>query len=259
MPQWSHNVLTRQPPSLQKLPGLSGAWMQTLYIPGIYVTQGTYHLVTCLELWFVVAWLYRSVYSSFLALLSLRLCMATSYNILRTTWYHATTPPSVLPVPFFFFFKKNVFSPEIEEQWCVCCECFSPTHAACENNHTEKRNASVTSFSYTLRFLRCHPLPCLSWRGSVRLPRSRRWETGDAKMLLEFSGVSFHPRWTRSGSGSPRMLLVLVREFESRRGEILNVFAKINKKRINCWERLAWVSTIRRESTREDRAEIFSR
>ena len=33
--------------------------------------------------------------------------------------------------------------------------------------------------------------------------------------------------------GSPRMLLVLAREFESRRGEILNLFAKI-KKRINC-------------------------
>ena len=33
-------------------------------------------------------------------------------------------------------------------------------------------------------------------------------------------------------SGSPRMLLVLVREFESRRGEILNLFAK-KSKRIN--------------------------
>ena len=32
------------------------------------------------------------------------------------------------------------------------------------------------------------------------------------------------PRWT---SGSPRMIAVLVREFESRRGEILNLFAKI--------------------------------
>ena len=30
-------------------------------------------------------------------------------------------------------------------------------------------------------------------------------------------------------SGSPRMLLVLVREFESRRGEILNLYAKIKK------------------------------
>ena len=36
-------------------------------------------------------------------------------------------------------------------------------------------------------------------------------------------GVCMSPRWT---SGSPRMLLVLVREFESRRGEILNLFAK---------------------------------
>ena len=38
-------------------------------------------------------------------------------------------------------------------------------------------------------------------------------------------------QWT---SGSPRMLLVLVREFESRRGEILNLFAKKKEKRINC-------------------------
>ena len=36
--------------------------------------------------------------------------------------------------------------------------------------------------------------------------------------------ITRSPRWT---SGSPRMLLVLVREFESRRGEILNLFAKI--------------------------------
>ena len=35
------------------------------------------------------------------------------------------------------------------------------------------------------------------------------------------------PRWT---SGSPRMLLVLVRELESRRGEILNLFAKEKEK-----------------------------
>ena len=38
--------------------------------------------------------------------------------------------------------------------------------------------------------------------------------------------ISRSPRWT---SGSPRMLLVLVREFESRRGEILNLFPKIKK------------------------------
>ena len=40
-------------------------------------------------------------------------------------------------------------------------------------------------------------------------------------------GVCMSPRWT---SGSPRMLLVLVREFESRRGEILNLFEKKKKK-----------------------------
>ena len=48
------------------------------------------------------------------------------------------------------------------------------------------------------------------------------------------------------------MLLVLVREFESPRGEILNLSEKTQ--RINCRERIAWVSTIRRESTREERA-----
>ena len=52
-------------------------------------------------------------------------------------------------------------------------------------------------------------------------------------------------------SGSPRVLLVLVHEVESRRGEMLNSLAK-KKKRMNCWERLAWVSTVRRKSTREE-------
>ena len=36
------------------------------------------------------------------------------------------------------------------------------------------------------------------------------------------------PRWT---SGSPRMLLLSVREFESRRGEILNLFAKKKRRK----------------------------
>ena len=50
-----------------------------------------------------------------------------------------------------------------------------------------------------------------------------RWNTSYLLDILGLLGRS--PRWT---SGSPRMLLVLVREFESRRGEILNLFA--NKK-----------------------------
>ena len=37
-----------------------------------------------------------------------------------------------------------------------------------------------------------------------------------------------------STSGSPRMLPMLVREFEYRRGEILNLFAKKKEKKINC-------------------------
>ena len=75
-------------------------------------------------------------------------------------------------------------------------------------------------------------------------------------MMHQIRGYNSRPpRWT---SGSPRMLLVLVREFESRRGEILNIFAKIKKDQL-LRERLAWVGTIGRESTREERAEIFSR
>ena len=52
------------------------------------------------------------------------------------------------------------------------------------------------------------------------------------------------------------LLTVLVLEFESRRREILNLFSKM-KKRDQL--RLAWVSIIRRQSTREERAEFFSR
>ena len=46
-----------------------------------------------------------------------------------------------------------------------------------------------------------------------------------------YTAVCRSPRWT---SGSPRMLLVLVCEFESRRGEILNLFAKKKEKSSNC-------------------------
>ena len=46
--------------------------------------------------------------------------------------------------------------------------------------------------------------------------------------------------------------------FQSQRGQILNLFAKI-RERINCWERLARVGTIRRESRREEQAEVLSR
>ena len=53
--------------------------------------------------------------------------------------------------------------------------------------------------------------------------------------------------------------MVLVREFESRRDEILSLFAKI-KGSTTVAECLAWVSTaVRRKPTREERAEIFSR
>ena len=62
------------------------------------------------------------------------------------------------------------------------------------------------------------------------------------------------PRWS---CGNPRMLLliVLVREFESRRGEISNLFAKKRKKKKGSTAESAYiscVSTTRREPTREE-------
>ena len=57
--------------------------------------------------------------------------------------------------------------------------------------------------------------------------------------------------------------LLLVLEFESGRGEILNLYEYLyakKKKGINLLrEGVAWVGTIRRESTWEERSEIFSR
>ena len=52
---------------------------------------------------------------------------------------------------------------------------------------------------------------------------SQEVHTTSSLVLCAFSRS---PRWT---SGSPRMLLVLIREFECRRGEILNLFAQIKK------------------------------
>ena len=72
--------------------------------------------------------------------------------------------------------------------------------------------------------------------------------------------VSRSPRCSRGNPRSlPALIMVLVREFESRRGEILSLFAKI-KGSTTVAECLAWVSTaVRRKPTREERAEIFSR
>ena len=53
------------------------------------------------------------------------------------------------------------------------------------------------------------------------------WEIVSWRYLNYTNIYHRSPRWT--SSGSPRMLLVLVREFESRRGEILNLIAKIEK------------------------------
>ena len=54
------------------------------------------------------------------------------------------------------------------------------------------------------------------------------------------------------------MLVVLVLEFESRRGEILIFFATIqHNDRLLRAPTVAWVRTIRREPTREERAEVF--
>ena len=57
-------------------------------------------------------------------------------------------------------------------------------------------------------FIETFPLQCM---------RSSRIYVHKISLVLSLS-----LRWT---SGSPRMLLVLVREFESRRGEILNLYA----------------------------------
>ena len=58
------------------------------------------------------------------------------------------------------------------------------------------------------------------------------------------------------------LLIALVREFESHRGEILNLFSKKKEgstAESASGERLAWVGAIRREATREEqRAEVFS-
>ena len=72
-----------------------------------------------------------------------------------------------------------------------------------------------------------------------------------------------------NNAGRPRGLVValeryytsmLVREFESRRGESLILFVKKEKEKDQLLRApLPWVSTTRRESTREERAEIFSR
>ena len=80
-------------------------------------------------------------------------------------------------------------------------------------------------------FIETFPLQCM---------RSSRIYVHKISLVLSLS-----LRWT---SGSPRMLLVLVREFESRRGEILNLFAKIKKKD----QLLRAPSVGKRNSTRVD-------
>ena len=69
-----------------------------------------------------------------------------------------------------------------------------------------------------------------------------------------FIYVTRLPRWC---SGCPRVLLVLVLEFESRSGE--SWFILQNKMDQLLRARIAWVGTIRRDSTREERTAIFSR
>ena len=61
--------------------------------------------------------------------------------------------------------------------------------------------------------------------------------------------ISRSRRWT---SGNPRMLLVLVREFKSQHGEILNLFAKIIRKRKEKDQLLRATSVGRHNSTRVD-------
>ena len=65
---------------------------------------------------------------------------------------------------------------------------------------------------------------------------------------LHFYRACGSPRWT---SGSPRMLLVLVSEFESRRGEILTIFAE-KKRRKKKDQLLRAPSVGKHNSTRVD-------
>ena len=60
-------------------------------------------------------------------------------------------------------------------------------------------------------------------------------------------------------SGSPQMLLVLVREFESRRGEILKYICKKKKKKKGQLLRAPSVGKHNSTQVDEGRAEIFSR
>ena len=55
------------------------------------------------------------------------------------------------------------------------------------------------------------------------------------------------------------LLIVLVLDFESRRGEIWSYFPPKKEGWTNCWECLAWVGAIRRGLTREESAEVFPR
>lgn len=54
------------------------------------------------------------------------------------------------------------------------------------------------------------------------------------------------------------ILVVVILEFESHRCEILNLFATIRKDETAESAYVAWVGPIRRESTRDERAETFS-
>ena len=88
---------------------------------------------------------------------------------------------------------------------------------------------------------------------------ARTWYMQSVHTVLAhaaYSGPCGSARWPRLQY--PRMLLALVLEFESHRGDIVNFFAKIEKDQL-LRASIAWVGAIRRESTREERAEIFSR
>ena len=109
------------------------------------------------------------------------------------------------------------------------------------------------SQSLFFRFNRTHshqidyPLPRpLSFHSDQRLSTSPQTPDFLRSIFHFIPSHSFYPLvlpgWL---NGNPRML-VLVRESESRRDEILNIFAK-KKWRNNCYERQAWVRTVRRK------------
>ena len=116
----------------------------------------------------------------------------------------------------------------------------------CSSRSCDKRTMTMISFDYSKSKQRHVHLEVISAHALFSRPVLRMAEVVSIN-ASEFSGEGLNYRdstqifsSTFSGShryvsGNSRMLLVLVRVFQSRRGEVLVLFAKSkNDKRINC-------------------------